>query len=189
MSLWGAVARPMQGVLRLLAGDRTGLELLGADTRAGWIASFVGPGLLLLPAYLYLALPDLDPDEAIGRTLAVEAIAYVVGLTLFPVAAHLLCGQWNKAAQWFDYVPAYNWAGVLQMAIYAPATVLGRGEALAPGVLLALALLALAAAVAVQYRIARTVLGIDTMQAFGLVALELSLGLTLHQIADQLHGS
>jgi succinyl-diaminopimelate desuccinylase len=167
VSLWGAVARPMQGVLRLLAGDRTGLELLGADTRAGWIASFVGPGLLLLPAYLYLALPDLDPDEAIGRTLAVEAIAYVVGLTLFPVAAHLLCGQWNKAAQWFDYVPAYNWAGVL----------------------LALALLALAAAVAVQYRIARTVLGIDTMQAFGLVALELSLGLTLHQIADQLHGS
>jgi hypothetical protein len=55
--------------------------------------------------------------------------------------------------------------------------------------LLALALLALAAAVAVQYRIARTVLGIDAMQAFGLVALELSLGLTLHQIADQLHGS
>jgi hypothetical protein len=189
MSLWDAVARPMQGVLRLLAGDRAGLAMLGADTRAGWIASFLGPGLLLLPAYLYLSVPDLDADAAIGRTLAIEAIAYVTGLTLFPVAAHLLCGQWNKAEQWFDYVPAYNWAGVLQMAIYTPATLVGRSEMLAPGVLLLVALVALAAAVAVQYHIARTVLGIDTMQALGLVALELSLGLTLHQIADQLHGT
>jgi|GEM_PF-6090047 len=187
MSAPGAVVQPLRGVVRLLAGDRAGLALVGAQSRAGWIASFVVPGLLIFPAYFYLSFPSLGEDDEFGAALLVEAIGYVVGLTAFPVAAHLLCGQWNKAREWFDYVPAYNWAGVLQMAIYAPAAALGQSGMLAPGALLMLGALAMAAAVAVQYRVARTVLGVDMLQAFGLVALEFSLGIVLRQIVDSLH--
>lgn len=188
MSALAAVVRPLGGVVRLLSGDRSGLALVGADSRAGWIASFVVPGLLILPAYLYLSFPSLGDDDDFGAVLLVEAIGYVVGLVAFPVAAHLLCAQWNKTEEWFDFVPAYNWAGVLQMAIYTPAAALGQSDALAPGALLMLGALAMAAAVAVQYRIGRTVLGIDALQAFGLVALEFSLGIVLRQVVDRLHG-
>ncbi|MCA3262890.1 MAG: hypothetical protein ING44_13185 [Telmatospirillum sp.] len=188
MSLFASVRVPIGGVLRLLRGDRSGLAALGAQTRGGWIASFVVPGVLILPAYFYLSLPDLDASDEPAHTLLLEALAYVVGLTLFPVAAHLLCTQWGKTRAWYDYVPAYNWAGVLQMAIYLPAAVLSQSETLDAVLLFLLGVAAVTAAVAIQYRVAVVVLGIDRFQALSLVALELALGAVLRQIVDRLQG-
>ncbi len=188
MSLFASVRIPIGGVLRLLRGDRSGLAMIGAHSRAGWIASFVVPGMLVLPAYLYLSLPDLDASEDAAHTLLLEALAYIVGLTLFPVAAHLLCTQWGKARAWFDYVPAYNWAGVLQMAIYLPAAILSQSDAIDGLLLFAIGVAAVTAAVAIQFRVAVVTLGIDRFQALSLVALELALGAVLRQIVDRLQG-
>ena len=188
MSLFASVRVPISGVLRLLRGDRSGLAALGAQSRAGWIASFVVPGLLVLPAYLYLSLPDLDASDDPARTLLLESLAYVVGLTLFPVVAHLLCTQWGKTRAWYDYVPAYNWAGVLQMAIYLPAALLSQSDAMDGVPLFLVGVAAVTAAVAIQFRVAVVVLGIDRFHALSLVALELALGAVLRQIVDRLQG-
>jgi hypothetical protein len=188
MSLFASVQVPLSGVLRLLRGDRSGLAAIGAQSRAGWIASFVVPGLLVLPAYFYLSLPDLDAADAPAHTILLECLAYVVGLTLFPVATHLLCAQWGKSSAWYDYVPAYNWAGLLQMAIYLPAALLSQSEALDAIPLFLIGVAAVTAAVAIQFRVAIVVLGIDRFQALSLVALELALGAVLRQIVDRLQG-
>jgi hypothetical protein len=188
MSLFASVRVPINGVLRLLAGDRSGLAAIGAHTRAGWIASFLVPGVLVLPAYLYLSLPDLESSDDPAHTLLLEALAYVVGLTLFPVAAHLLCAQWGKTRAWYDYVPAYNWAGVLQMALYLPAAALSQSDALDGVPLFLIGVAAVTAAVAIQFRVAVVVLGADRFQALSLVALELALGAVLRQIVDRLQG-
>lgn len=188
MSLFASVRVPLGGVLRLLRGDRSGLAMIGADTRAGWIASFLVPGLLVLPAYFYLSMPDLDVSDDPAHTLLLEAVAYIVGLTLFPVAAHLLCTQWNKTRAWYDYVPAYNWAGVLQMAIYLPAAILSQSDAIDGMPLFVIGIAAVTAAVAIQFRVAVVTLGIDRFQALSLVALELALGAVLRQIVDRLQG-
>jgi hypothetical protein len=188
MSLFASVQVPLGGVLRLLRGDRSGLAMIGAQSRAGWIASFFVPGLLILPAYLYLSLPDLEASDDPVHTLLLEALAYIVGLTLFPVAAHLLCTQWNKTRAWYDYVPAYNWAGVLQMAIYLPAAILSQSDAMDGLPLFAIGVAAVTAAVAIQFRVAVVTLAIDRFQALSLVALELALGAVLRQIVDRLQG-
>jgi hypothetical protein len=188
MSLLAALRVPLNGVLRLLAGDRGGIAALGGDTRAGWIASFVVPGLLILPAYFFLSFPDLEASDDPLHDLLLESLAYLIGLALFPVASHLMCAQWAKTREWYDYVPAYNWAGVLQMAIYLPAALLSQSEALDGIALFLLGVAAVTAAVAIQFRVAVVVLGIERMQALSLVALELAMGAFLRQTVDRLQG-
>jgi hypothetical protein len=188
VSLFASVRVPVGGVLRLLRGDRSGLAAIGAHTRAGWIASFLVPGMLALPAYLYLSLPDLDASDAPARMLLLEALAYVVGLALFPVAVHPLCEHWGKTRAWYDYVPTYNWAGLLQMAIYLPAAMLSQSDAIDGVPLFLVGIAAVTAAVAIQFRVAMVVLGIDRFRALSLVALELALGAVLRQIVDRLQG-
>ncbi|MFN7193954.1 MAG: hypothetical protein ACK5U4_21160, partial [Rhodospirillales bacterium] len=89
---------------------------------------------------------------------------------------------------WYDYVPAYNWAGVLQMAIYLPAAILSQSDAIDGMPLFVIGIAAVTAAVAIQFRVAVVTLGIDRFQALSLVALELALGAVLRQIVDRLQG-
>jgi hypothetical protein len=192
MSVAGAVLLPMRGVVRLLRGDRAGgLGLIGSSRPGGLVASFLIPGLLLIPAYAWLAVRRFEGMDAVpdfGDAFPVEAVGYVIGWTAFPLAAHFLCGRWGKAKEWYDYIAAYNWSSVLQMAFYLPAAALGDADGLAPGTLFLTGTIAVAAAVAVHFRIARVTLGVDALPAMALVAADLAVGQLLTQIVDRLHG-
>ena len=99
------------GRLAAAVSNAGGLGLIGSADPGGLVASFLIPGLLLIPAYAWLALRRFDGMDAmpdLGDALPIEAVGYVIGWTAFPLAAHFLCGRWGKAKEWYDYVAAYN---------------------------------------------------------------------------------
>ncbi len=191
MSLARLVAGPLDGLMRVLRGDAKGLDLMGAGSRAGWIASFLVPGILLAPAYGWMTLrrlADIEFEPEFGPTFAIEAIGYVIGWTAFPVLSHTICQRLGKPEAWYGYVVAYNWANILQIAFYVPAALLGTFEGMPPLPLFLVGVIAVTAAIAIHFRVARVVLEIAPVQALMLVAVDLAVGQIVSRLVDRLHG-
>ena len=190
MALVRLVAGPINGLMRVLQGDRAGLDLMGAASRAGWIASFVIPALLLAPAYGWMTMrrfADVEFEPEFVPTFTIEAIGYVIGWTAFPVLSHAICQRIGKPVDWFGYVAAYNWANVLQIAFYVPAALLGTFDGVPPLPLFLVGVVAVTAAIALHFRVARVVLEIAPVQALMLVAVDLAVGQIISRLVDRLH--
>lgn len=190
MALVRLVAGPINGLMRVLQGDRAGLDLMGAASRAGWIASFVIPALLLAPAYGWMTMrrfADVEFEPEFVPTFTIEAIGYVIGWTAFPVLSHAICQRIGKPVDWFGYVAAYNWANVLQIAFYVPAALLGTFDGVPPLPLFLVGVVAVSAAIALHFRVARVVLEIAPVQALMLVAVDLAVGQIISRLVDRLH--
>jgi hypothetical protein len=191
MGLARLVAEAVRALLRILNGERAAVAGLGAGSRAGWIASFVVPGVLLVPIYAWMVLrrhADAGLVDAGADVLAAEAIGYLVGWTAFPVISHFICMKIGKAEDWFGYIAAYNWANILQMAFYVPAASLGSVDAMPPLPLFLVGVVAVVAAIAIHFRLARVVLGIEPLPALMLVAVDLATGQTIARVVDRLNG-
>jgi len=190
MALARLVAGPLGGLIRVLRGDRAGLDRMGAASRAGWIASFVIPAILLAPAYGWMTMrrfADMETTPEFVPTFAIETIGYVVGWTAFPVLSHAICQRIGQPVDWFGYIAAYNWANVLQIAFYVPAALLGTFEGVPPLPLFLVGVVAVTAAIALHFRVARVVLEIAPVQALMLVAVDLAVGQIISRLVDRLH--
>ncbi len=191
MALRHLVAVPLQGLMRLLRGDRAALDTIGAGSDAGWIASFLIPAILIAPAYAWMTVrrfADLDAAPDLDMAFPVEAIGYIVGWTAFPVISHAICERLGKRQSWYGYIAAYNWANVLQIAFYLPAALLGTIEGIPSPVLFLVNVAAVAAAIAIHFRIVRVSLGIAATQALMLVATDLAVGQLIARLVDRIHG-
>ncbi|MBI3505325.1 MAG: hypothetical protein HY059_10810 [Proteobacteria bacterium] len=185
------VAVPLQGLMRVLRGDRTGLDAIGAGTQAGWIASFFVPAFLIAPAYAWMAVrrfAEIDFEPDFDTALLVETVGYVVGWTAFPVVSYAICERMGKSASWYGYVAAYNWANVIQIAFYLPAALFGTIEGMPALSLFVVDVIAVAAAIAIHFRVARVVLGIAPVAALMLVAIDLAVGQVVARLVDRMHG-
>ncbi|MCM0021692.1 MAG: hypothetical protein NBV67_16995 [Tagaea sp.] len=184
-----AFLAPLGGVIDLLKGDRGGVAKLASGTNAGVIASFLIPGVLLLPGYIWLAaerFETLKLEPSLGEILTIEPLGYLIGWTLFPVLSHFYCAQIGKSGDWYAYIAAYNWANILQMALYLPASLIADGG-LAPVLLFVLSVAVLAAAIAIHFRIATVVLRVDPLPALVLVAIDLATSILLARIVERLY--
>lgn len=184
-----AFLAPLGGVIDLLKGDRGGIAKLAAGTNAGLIASFLIPGILLLPGYAYLAAERFDAlkiEPSLGELLAIEPLGYLIGWTLFPVLSHLYCRRTGKERDWYDYIAAYNWSNILQMGLYLPASMiadLGMPAAL----MFVMSVAVLALAIAIHFRLATVVLRVDPLPALVLVAIDLAASILLARIVERLY--
>jgi len=191
MGLARLVAEAVRALLRILNGERAAVAGLGAGSRAGLIASFVVPGVLLVPIYAWMVLrrhADVGLVDAGAGVFAAEALGYLVGWTAFPVISQFICMKIGKAEDWFGYIAAYNWANILQMAFYVPAASLGSVDAMPPLPLFLVGVVAVVAAIAIHFRLARVVLGIEPLPALMLVAVDLATGQTIARVVDRLNG-
>lgn len=184
-----AFLAPLGGVIDLLKGDRGGIAKLGSGTNAGLVASFLIPATVLLPGYAYLASERFEAlriEPSIGELLTIEPLAYLIGWTLFPALSHLYCERIGKIHDWYDYVAAYNWANILQMALYLPASLIADGGMPAP-VMFVLSVAVLSAAITIHFRLATVVLRIDPLPALVLVAIDLASSILLARIVERLY--
>jgi hypothetical protein len=191
MALERLVAVPLQGLMRLLRGDKAGLDAMGSGSDAGWIASFLIPAILIAPAYAWMTarrLGDLDAAPDFDMAFPVEAIGYVVGWTAFPVLSHAICERLGKGRSWYGYIAAYNWANVLQIAFYLPAALLGTIESVPSPLLFLVNIAAVTAAIAIHFRVVRVSLGIAAAQALMLVATDLAVGQLIARLVDRIYG-
>jgi hypothetical protein len=190
------IRRSLDGALRLLRGDPDGLRLLDLSLGGFW-RSFLAI-ILVAPIYLLIALAEwritlggASPPASLDETRF--ALAKTVGLGLdwlaFPVLIGLLARPLGFAGRFVPYIVAYNWSAVIAAALLAPPTLLFAGGVLGGGVALLITLVLLGIVIRYRFLVARLALGVDTVTAIGLVALDLLLSLVLGELISRLAGT
>ncbi len=177
------VTRSIYGAWRLARLDANGMRSFDGTEGAFWRSFFAA--VLLLPAYVLLnsiGETGLPSEAGLGRLFAVEAIAYVIGWTAFPLAAFYAVALMDRGERYFAYITAYNWAQIIEMGLFLIVALAGVSLG-ADGPSLTLRYLAFGAVLVYEWFIARTALNISTALAVGPVVLGLIITIFLQTIA------
>jgi len=166
----------IHGVFRLLRFDRSGLAFFDASAvgamRSFWLAPVLFPAFLLISM---LQMWGILGEVGFAEFLLVEAVAYVIGWTLYPLAAWYVAERLDRADRYTGYLTAYNWFVVPQAALWLP-LVAAVGGGLVPEALGGLLLTLFGFLVLVyHWFIAREALELPGPASFGLVVLDVLL--------------
>jgi hypothetical protein len=123
MSTVGEAYAALTGSWLLARRQPGGLAYFNAS-REGFINSFWAVALVA-PAQLGLeALGGLFATEAGWlRPLVVIVIAFVIDAVAFPLVMATVSSELGRSHRWVLFVVAYNWSGVLRMALFLPIAV------------------------------------------------------------------
>lgn len=179
------VAYSVFGAYRLARFDTNGLLYLDRSPE-GVVKSFYA-ALLVLPAYIMiLAIRMWEPFQEVPlpAVLVVEGIAYVVSWTAFPVIMHQVAASIGRSERFLDFLGAYNWSSVVQMAAYLPPVALAESGILPDGVGGALVFGVMMAMLAYQWFIMKTTLAVDGLAAAGFVLVDVFVSALITDFAD-----
>lgn len=175
----------MGGVVRLWRGDITAFLAFDRSLEGFW-RSFTAA---VLGAPIHALLLFAGKGESTGpidtwHDAMVEAIAYVVTWTAFPLLMTRIARRLGREDRFFDYMVPYNWAALAQLVLFTLAAFL---RLVLPGFLgSVLMLVAIAAVLHLQWFIAREGLAISGRYAFLIVLADLSLSFMISGVADYL---
>jgi hypothetical protein len=185
----GHVTAALAGAFRLLRFDASGFRFFDPSIDGFWRSFFCA--VLILPLYLLLIALRMDDDELANpvlRIAAVEAIAYVIGWTAFPLLIAFLTEVWDRAERYTGYIVAYNWGAAPQVVLML-AVSLVRALGLFPTELLAgLQLGTMVYLMAVQWFVARRALDVGPGAALGVVAADFLLSFLIATVAAAMLG-
>lgn len=178
------MALGVAGAFRLARFDLTGLAFLDLTPR-GAARSFWAAALVL-PGYLALAgmRGDLDatPTRPAEARFILELLAYAVSWTAFPVIMSYLTAAAGRAHRFSAFLCAYNWAAVVQMAVYLPVALLAESGLLPPDAAAGLALGVVLAMLFYQWFIMRTTLSLTALGASALTLADLATAVTINSL-------
>jgi hypothetical protein len=173
------------GAYRLCRFDPQGLAYLDASERGFW-RSFIA-ALLIFPAHCLVTiinLREVDIQAGLPRAAIIESLAYVIVVFAYPLIAFHLCEMMGRGERYFTYMVAYNWSGVIQIALTLPATALAASDLLPIEASYAIGLGVTGLVLAMLWYIARTTLQIGMLAAAGFVLLDIVIGIIVDTIAD-----
>lgn len=179
------VRAAMDGIIRLWRGDITAFAAFDRSLEGFW-RSFTAAalGAPIHALLLFISKGESTGPLATGRDAMVEAIAYVVTWTAFPLLMTRIAQRLGREDRFFDYMVPYNWGALAQLVVFTLAAFL---RLVLPGFLGAvLMLVAIAAVLHLQWFIAREGLGISGRHAFLIVLADLSLSFMIGGVADYL---
>ncbi|MDX1486175.1 MAG: hypothetical protein R3229_17010 [Alphaproteobacteria bacterium] len=169
------ISTGIYGAWRLALGDKSGLTYFDA-TAEGALRSFHAALIALPIASVYLAL-DLGRQEItapVAMVVVVFLLSFALDWAAFPLAVLRLAPMMGFDDRVLRYIPALNWARVLELVVLMPAAMVGMGDPLAMGALLRLILMV--AVLVYHWFVAKTALEVTGGQAALLVAINLLLG-------------
>lgn len=170
-------AAGIYGAWRLARLDPHGMSYFDATERGFWhsfyAAVIVAPAYAVIVAIDYLQQPLGASEE---RIIAVQAIAYVISWTLFPLAMTVVARMLDRERYYLRYIVAANWANVLEVLLFLPAIAMADSGVAAFAMLPVLAALV---TFAYQWFVARTALMVSGLQAAAVVGLDLLLDIAL----------
>ncbi len=147
----------LSGAWRLARMDPGGLGHFDTSVAGFWrsfyAAAVVAPAYVLLMAF-YAALHPVDAGPL--RWVLVEAIAYVIEWTAYPLAMVTIARWLACSDNYIRYIVAHNWANVLGVVLFLPVAAI---TVLNPA-MVGLLYLAMIAVLVYQWYVARTALGI-----------------------------
>lgn len=174
------------GAWRLAWADPSGVAHFDDSERGFWLSFWAAA--LAAPAYALVVAINLASPDGIGpqidglRLLLVEAIAYVIGWTAFPLAMISVTDKLGRTQFYSRYIVANNWGGLLEMTAFLPAV----AAAQAFDALTVLPALIAIAMFAYQWFIARTALALSNRQALIPVTVNFLIGLGVALVAREM---
>lgn len=181
------MALGVAGAFRLARFDLSGLALFDLTPR-GAARSFWA-AVLVLPGYLALAgmRGDLDatPTRPAEARFILELLAYAVSWTAFPVVMSYLTEAAGRAHRFSAFLCAYNWAAVVQMAVYLPTALLAQSGLLPLPAASGLALGVVLAMLFYQWFVMRATLALTALGATALTLADLATAVTINSLVGQ----
>lgn len=117
------VIRGVMGAWRLARRDPSGMAWFDASPRGYWQSFWAAA--VVAPAFLILDLADGSFNQEYGlRQAIVQMIAYVIDWTAFPLVMIWVTETMGKWPRYRGYIVAYNWSGVVQVAVLFPLAML-----------------------------------------------------------------
>ena len=173
--------RSLYGAYRLARFDAGGMAFfdtsVGGFWRSFYAAAFVAPFYAILLALRYGL--EIDPPHPM-RFFLLYADAYVISWLAFPVVMAGLSRIILRQAHFKRYIVAYNWAAVLQNALYLPFAMLQASESMPREIGNVLGLIVLVVVLVYIWFITRTALAVAAPTAAGVVAVDFFLTLIIH---------
>ena len=184
MSLAAEATLSLYGAFRLARFDPQGMRCFNTAPSGFWrsfsAAVIVAPFYALLLATAYPALEE-SPDPV--RFALAEGIAYVVAWVAYPLIMARLTRQLGRFDRFIGYIVAYNWAAVLQNALFIPINMLWITGTLQTNIGFLLWVTAFSLILAYLWFIARTALAVAPMTAASIVGIDIMLNLIISTVA------
>jgi len=177
----------LYGAYRLCFFDRGGMAFFNAS-REGFWRSFYS-AILIAPIHGVLVFTDLQRSRtpilaSAERIFLIEGSSYLVLVFAYPVVMYYICELLDRRQRYMNYIVAYNWTGVWLALLALPFALL-NGADFVPDIAANVAsLIVTAVSLVILWGIARTALEISGLVAAGLVAIDLTLGVIIQNIAD-----
>jgi len=181
------VARSLYGAYRLARFDPRGGDFFNKTEDGFWRSFFAA--VIVAPIYGVFLLARYatgDVSAPAFRFITIEIIAYVISWILYPVLMATVARYLDRENRYMEYIIAYNWAGVLQNALFLPIAMLQMTGGPAAEATKLLSLIALGYILAYVWFISRTVLHIPALTAAGLVILDMMLSVLLNAVTDSM---
>ena len=179
------IAAALFGAFHLARFDAVGIKYfeptLEGFWRSFWAAGLVGPFFLLLLLIKYSQINGLT----LVHHITIESFAYVIAWIIFPLVIAGLTRHLNCAKNYISFIISYNWCSAIQHGIYLPIAILGYAGMLSAGLGNLLALSAITWVLVYTFFIVKTVLNVSRITAFGIVVLDVLLGLLLETITNR----
>ncbi len=178
-------AYSLYGAYRLARLDAGGLDYFDASLEGFW-RSFYAAAFVAPPFALLLALRYADGMVAASplRYAAIEAIAYVIAWLAFPVAMLMVTRMLDREKHFIRFIVVYNWAAVLQNALYLPIPMMGITGMLTVNSANGMGMLALLLILGYTWFITKTALEVTSAAAAGIVALDLGISIFITAVSD-----
>lgn len=183
----GDVTRGLFGTALLARLDPRGIEVLDR-TPEGAAKSF-SAAVVILPAFLVLMLirdgAALEETNVL-RFALIEAIAYVISWTAFPVLMVWIVGLILRQERYFDFLVAYNWAQCWQMAVFLPIVVLGAWGVVPDMPMQLISMVAMMLVLGYAWYVLKTALDVGGLMAAGLLSVDFAVTLLIADITEVL---
>jgi hypothetical protein len=185
MSLAAESAASLYGAFRLARFDAAGMRYFHIDPHGFW-RSF-SAAVIVAPFYAILlaaAYPALETTRDPVRFALAEGIGYVIAWVAYPLIMAWLTQQLDRFDHYIGYIVAYNWAAVLQNAVFIPVNMLWITGAVSPNLGFLLWVIAFSLILSYLWFIAKTALVLAPMAAASIVGIDIVLNLVISAVAN-----
>ncbi len=175
----------LYGAYRLARLDPSGLGFFDATPAGFWRSFFAA--VLIAPFYLLLLsirYSGLTESVNFFHFMAIESIAYVIAWVAFPLLMASLVKNIGREPHYIRFIVAYNWAAVLQNALYLPIAFLAASGLVADANANLLGLVALGLIVFYTWFVTRAALEVRAGMAAGIVGLDFILSILINTVAS-----
>ncbi len=174
----------LYGAWRLVFLDRGGLSYFDASVEGFWKSFYAAA--LVAPGYVILVLLDPTVQNAGAggmRSVLIHALTYSLSWTVYPVVVHPIVQAMSRGTAYTKFIVAFNWAKVIQMALYLPVVGIVAAQILPGGAANLLNAAVYMLLLGYQWVVTRTALYIRSWPTTGLVALYFTVGVVLSVLA------